>query len=716
MMNEEDPTRELRVCVGVTTGEAIVSLDARVDQGRGMAWGDVLNTAARLQSAAPVNDVLVDERTYRACASAILFEEAEPVVAKGKTEPVRVWVAVGVREGATRVAAARSPLVGRDDELALLDALRLRVQETGLPELALVVAEPGLGKSRLLGEVAARADDARVHWGRCLSYGEGITYWPVSEILRDAAEILTSDDGVTVVAKLDALLERLPTGDADQLRTIPAALSHLVGAGTTPRGTYTTTEISQAEVHWGVRRALELLAELSPVVLVFEDLHWAEPALVELIESLLDGDGPILVLASSRPEIASAHPALLEGGDRRVVIELESLTSEQSEQLVGALLAALVERGLDTATLERLVQNARGNPLFLEETAQMVIDSGTVDSAAVEALPIPNNVQALVAARLDALPVPERRLAQHASVAGSVFWSGAAARLDGSPVADTVLEALERRSFVNEHEQTTIEAEREWEFRHVIIREVAYGRLPKGRRVGLHVRFADWISALPGSDEEFVEIVAYHLEQACRLASEVGRTDVPPPIDRAVAALARAAEKAERREGVREAHRFYTRALQLVDEVDEDGRLALRLRRAGTLIALGELNGSTDELVDITARSRSLGLPKVLCDALTRLGNVDMKQGRAGDARAHLDEAAIVATGLGDDRLRIRAAFELRRSRATSRGRSTRRSRISTRASRSRLPTTTSRSAPKAICVSGCFCSTSAGLARQTST
>ena len=658
-LNEEDPTRELRVRVGITTGEAIVSLDARVDEGRGMAWGDVLNTAARLQSAAPVNGVLVDGRTYRACASAILFEEAEPVVAKGKVEPVSVWTAVGVRDGATRAGAVRSPLVGRDDELALLDGLRLRVVESRLPALAVVVAEPGLGKSRLLGEIASRADDARVHWGRCLSYGEGITYWPVSEILRDAAGILTSDDGDTVATKLDALLGELPTGDPDQLRTIAAALSHLVGARTTPRGSYSTAEISQAEVHWGIRRALELLAELSPVVLVFEDLHWAEPALVELIESLLDGDGPILVLASARPEIASAHPVLLEGGDRRVVLDLESLTSEQSEQLVSTLLAVLVERGLDTTTLERLVRNARGNPLFLEETAQMLLDSGVVDSAAVEALPIPDNVQALVASRLDALPAPERRLAQHASVAGSIFWSGAAARLDGTPAADPLLEALERRSFVNEHEQTTIEAEREWEFRHVVIREVAYGRLPKGRRVGLHVRFADWISELPGSDEEFVEILAYHLEHACKLGREVGRTDVPPPIDRAVAALARAGEKAERREGVREAHRFYTRALQLIDEADEGGRLDLRLRRAGTLIALGELNASTDELIDITAQSRRLLRPEILCEALTRLGNVDMKQGRAGDARAHLEEAARVASELGDDRLRIRAAFEL---------------------------------------------------------
>ena len=179
------------------------------------------------------------------------------------------------------------------------------------PAFAVVVGEPGLGKTRLITEAAARAAGADVHWGGCLSYGEGITYWPVTQIVKEAAGIVAGDEVATVSEKLDALIDRLPTTDVDQLRTIASALSNLVGAPTTPRGTYATTEISQAELHWGIRRAFELLATERPLVLVLEDIHWAEPTLVELMLSLLAAEAPILLLSSARPELGDAHPQLL---------------------------------------------------------------------------------------------------------------------------------------------------------------------------------------------------------------------------------------------------------------------------------------------------------------------------------------------------------------------------------------------------------------------
>ena len=657
-LNEEDPSRELKVRVGITTGEAIVSLDARIGEGQGMAWGDVLNTAARLQSAAPVNGVLVDERTYRASRAAIEFDEADPITAKGKAEPVPVWVASAVRHAPVR-PAGQSAFVGRFTELVRLTAAWERVTESGEPSLAIVVGEPGLGKSRLLHEVSDRAEGADVRVGNCIPYGEGITYFPVVQIMRDAAGILVGDPIDVVSTKLDAFLDGLPLHDLDQLRTIASTLSNLLGAPTTPRGSYTTTDISQAELHWGIRRILELLASKQPLLLVLEDLHWAEQTFVELVESLGNLSGPILVLASARPELADKHPHLLVERDGRTVVSLDVLSADESATLVADLVEQLEERGLPRAAIERLVEKANGNPLFLEETVHMLAEADSLDADALEALPVPESLQSLVAARLDGLPGAERRLVQHTSVAGVTFWSGAAARLDDRAVPpNDLLESLADRTVVNEHRASAVVGEREWEFKHVVIRDVAYGRLPKSRRVGLHVRFADWIGELPDGSEEFVEILAFHLEQACLVAREVGRSEVPPPVARAVEALSKAGEKAEHREGLREAHRFYSRALALVPEDDHAAALGLRLRAARAYVGLGQLGEAGKELKDVVEEAGRFDFDSIRCDALLTLGNVAWKQGGAAEAEHALAEAEALAWRIDNRRLAIKAAFE----------------------------------------------------------
>ncbi len=657
-LNEEDPTRELRVRVGVTTGEAIVSLEARIGEGQGMAWGDVLNTAARLQSAAPINGILVDERTYRASRNAIEFEEAEPITAKGKAEPVPVWVAVAVHHARTR-RGAESTFVGRAEELARVLGAWDRVTATGTPALAIIVGEPGLGKTRLLHEVTARIDGADVLTGGCLPYGEGITYWPVVQIMRDAAGIHLGDPVDVVSTKLDVLLDSLPIDDLDQLRTIASTLSNLLGAPTTPRGSYTTTDISQAELHWGIRRILELFASRRPLLLVLEDLHWAEPTFIELVESLRDLEGPVFVLASARPELGDTRPQLLVEQAGRTVVALDVLSADESATLVSELIAQLEERGLPRSSIDRLVEKAHGNPLFLEETIHMLADADSLDADTLESLPVPESLQALVSARLDALPGVERRLAQHASVAGVTFWSGAAALLDDRPAPpNDLLESLAERTVLHEHSGSAVVGEREWEFKHVLIRDVAYGRLPKSRRVALHVRYADWIEELPDVGDEFVEILAYHLEQACLVGREVGRSEVPPPVDRAVEALGKAGEKAERREGLREAHRFYSRALELIPDGELPTLLDLRLRRARATVGLGELRVAAEELESIAREAGDLGLNAIRCDALITLGNVVAKQGQAAYAQTLLADAEELATRIGDRRLTIKASLE----------------------------------------------------------
>jgi tetratricopeptide (TPR) repeat protein len=537
-----------------------------------------------------------------------------------------------------------------------------RVRAERRAESVTLLSPPGMGKSRLLHEFGERLENGTsFHWGRCLPYGEGITYWPVAEILKGAAGILHDDDSAATSLKLGGLLQRLPTSDRDELRTIAAALANLVGAPTTPEGTYTAAEITQAELHWGIRRLLELLATERPLVLVIEDLHWAERTLFELLESIVGTDSaPILVLGSARPELVDAYPALATTRPRRHVIELAAL----GEHLSGTLLAELVGGEPPQDALLALLENAGGNPLFLEEIVGMLTDAGLLVGGRVTgdigAMPVPTSLQALIGARLDQLSPGEKRVAQHASVVGGTFWLGALRHLDGAgqDLVDS-LDTLARRDFVRAHAASTVAGEREFSFKHALIREVAYGQLPKGRRADLHLRFADWVEALPGSADDLVEIVAYHLEQACLAARAIARSPVAPPVARAVTALNRAAGKSERRQGYREAERYYTRALAVVGEEDEELVLETSLRRATSLAALGELTKGAEELAAVAKRARTLARDDLRAAALVELGDIDQRQGRAAAGRGRLDEARRLAADQGDRFWQIRAEFVL---------------------------------------------------------
>jgi class 3 adenylate cyclase/tetratricopeptide (TPR) repeat protein len=620
-LNEEDATRELAVRVGVNTGDAFVALDAR--WGEGMAWGDMVNTAARIQSAAPPGGVLVGDETYRLTRRWIDYDECAPIEAKGKSEPVLVWRALGVAHG----AAPGRPLVGRDAEFEALEALWQQVRSEGRPAFALVVGPPGIGKSRLLEELALRArlDGDRLVGG-CLPYGEGMTYWPVLEVIKQGAGILRGDSAAEITAKLGALLEGLPTANQDELRTMAAAVSILLGARATPHGRYSAHELSQAEIHWGLRRLLELFAHDRPLLVVLEDLHWAEPTLLELIRFIVEGAAaPVLVLGSARPGVVAM------AADVR--LELTPLSPDASEELLQGLLGEAPPE---------LLLRADGNPLFLEELAGAFGSEGAA---------IPTTLQALIGARLDALTRTVKRVAQHAAVCGTVFWSGAVAVLAESDDVEPSLEELEQRELVHEQEPSTVAGEREWSFKHALIRDVAYGRLSKALRARLHERFARWVAEL-GAGDSLVEIRAWHLEQACLLSRE------SPPVDDAVLALTAAAEKAERREGSREADRFYARALDLIDE-ESDRALELRYRRARLLSTLADHKAATVALSALADETRERDLRRLHASVLVALGSVVSKQGRASEARHRLTVAAEIARQLSDDVLRVQAAFEL---------------------------------------------------------
>ena len=667
-LNREDEWLDLHIRIGIHTGEALVMLGARPGEGEWSAAGDVLNTAARIQSAAPTDGVLVGKETYLAAGKSFEFREAQPVQAKGKQEPVHVWEVVGARDGSPVEQQDETTLVGRQGELEELAGFCDSALEERQVGIATIVGPPGIGKSRLLRELVRRLESScAVHSGRCLSYGEGITYWPVTEIFKSAAGILQSDDGETTAAKLDAFLEALESDDLDELRTIASALSNLFGIPTTPRGTYATSEISQAELHWGIRRALQLRSRAEATTIVVEDLHWAEQTLLELIAYIASGEAeaPLVLVCTARPDLEEVAPGFLSGEGRRRTVELSTLDRDQS----AALLTGLVgDPGLaQTPLASALISNAGGNPLFLEETVRMLRERDLLDRARwatdeMRDLPVPTTVQGLISSRLDRLASAEKQLAHHASVVGAVFWAGAVAYLGASEGEEPQdpsqgLTELERRDFVEPHTPSTVADDAEYAFKHILMRDVAYGQVPKGRRVELHVRFSDWVSSLPSTADEFVEIVAWHLEQACLLSREVARSPIEPPIREAAAALADAARRAERRESLREAHRYYTRALEVLDDRHDELRVELRLRRADMAMMLGQLKEASDELLEVAENAQRLGRTDVESEALLLLGDIDQRQGRTSEAKARLTEAQRLASLSEPSSLQVKVPF-----------------------------------------------------------
>jgi tetratricopeptide (TPR) repeat protein len=373
----------------------------------------------------------------------------------------------------------------------------------------------------------------------------------------------------------------------------------------------------------------------------------------------------LVFICSARPDLDEVSPGFLGSGGRRQTVELKTLGTDQAAALIAGLTGDPELAATPFATA--LIENAGGNPLFLEETVRMLRDEGLIDleqwqSDEARELPIPTSVQGLISSRLDRLAREEKQLAHHASVVGPVFWAGAVAHLgldNGTPPEDPRpgLQELERRDFVAHRTVSTVAGEDEYAFKHILMRDVAYGQLPKGRRAQLHLRFSDWVTVERGKAEEFIEIVAWHLEQACGLSREVARSPIEPPIRQAADALAKAASRAERRESLREAHRYYTRALDLLDDEHADLGVTLRVKRADMAMQLGDLKEATDALLEVAEQAAELGRTEAEAEALLLLGDIDQRQGRPTDAHRRLLKAEELAGSTDDARLRIRVAF-----------------------------------------------------------
>ncbi len=621
---EED---DLQVRIAVNTGEALVLLGARPAEGEGMAAGDVVNTAARLQSAAPVNGVLVGETTYRATREAIDYEEREPVSAKGKSEPIPVWEAIQARSrfGVDLDQRALLPLVGRARELETILGAFDRARTERETQLVTLVGVPGIGKSRLVAELFATLDAQPdlVWWrqGRALPYGEGVSFWALAEMVKAQAGIQDNDDADAAEEKLRASVDA--TVDADDRGWVAQHLLPLVGVEQ-PDDTGDRREEGFAA--W--RRYLEGLAEQRPLILVFEDLHWADDGLLDFVDHLADwaGSVPLLVLGTARPELLERRPGWGGGKLNATTLALTPLADEEAAQIIQAVLEQAL---LPAETQQALLERAGGNPLYAEQFARLFVERGSAED-----MPLPETVQGIIAARLDVLEPLEKRLLQDAAVIGKVFWAGAAAELTGvdrDEVA-SALHALERRGMVRRERRSSFGGEDEYAFRHVLVRDVAYGQIPRAARAERHVRAAGWIEDLGRGDDQ-AELVAHHYAAAIDLGADIAAG--------AGVAFRRAGERALRLNAFANAERFYTEALGLWPDDRERpyvlaGHARARLQAEGE--AGAELDAARDALI-------AVGDVEAAAEIGVLAANVAWRAGLAGDAQSRVEAARALLEG-----------------------------------------------------------------------
>jgi class 3 adenylate cyclase/tetratricopeptide (TPR) repeat protein len=605
----------LQVRVGINTGEAVVSLGARPAEGEGMVAGDVVNTAARLQAAAAPNAVLVGGTTYRATTNVIDYREAGDVEAKGKSEPVRAWEAVAARARFGVDVGHRAALVGRQRELRLLTETLARVREARSPQLVTLIGVPGIGKSRLVYELFRSIEHGSelTYWrqGRALPYGDGVSFWPMAEIAKAHTGILETDTPAQVEEKLHRSLSEVLDEDlewvARQLRPL-VGLRAEADLGGDRRG--------EAFVAW--RRLFEALAERRPLVLVFEDLHWADEGMLDFVDHLVEWASgvPVLVLCTARPELLDRRPAWGAGKLNSAMVSLSPLSEEETARLVHDLLETPV---LEAAVQETLLDRAGGNPLYAEEYARLLAEQGEVST-------LPGTVQGIIAARLDLLPPEEKSLLQDAAVAGKVFSAGA---LRGAGVEER-LHTLERKDFVARAGRYSVAGETEYVFRHILVRDVAYGQIPRAERAEKHLRTAEWIESL-GRPEDHAELLAHHYGAALELARAAGQP-VGELAERARQTLRDAGSRALALSAFAGAARYLERALELWPEEDpERPRLLLDFGRA---LWVSEERG--EEPLEM---ARELGAAETAAEAEVALSRIDWARGRRGRSFEDLERA-----------------------------------------------------------------------------
>ncbi len=604
--------------IGVNTGEVVVGTAER------LATGDAVNVAARLEQAAGPGEVLLGAETAALVRDAVETEELV-LELKGKSELLVVHRLVSLQAQAPGYARRfDAQLVGRERELRRLQEAFGQAEADGSCQLFTVLGSAGVGKSRLTAEFIGSIADARVVRGRCLPYGEGITYWPVIEVLKQLPPARALDLDPAAVAAIDGLL-----GDE------PAVSS---------------TE----EIPWALRKLLESAAASAPVVVVFDDIHWAEPAFLDLIEHVADLSraAPLLLLCLARPELLERRPGWGGGKLNATTVLLEPLSATQTDELLERLLG---EATLDEELRERIRDAAEGNPLFVEEMVAFVEASGDSE------VTVPGTIQALLAARLDQLEPAERGVLERGSVEGRVFHRGAVQALAPEETqVETRLNGLVRKELVRP-DKPQLPGEDAYRFRHLLIRDAAYDALPKATRGDLHERFAAWLEEHGAELVELDEIVGYHLEQAHRYGVELGddrRSDALG--GRAAARLISAGRRSVMVGDVNAAVNFFRRALSLREPADREG-VEVLLELAFALVPIGDLQEARARYEDAGALAQRLGDRILELRALANLGELRVTLDLSLTAEQALElghEVVRELEPLGDDRA-LAAAWKL---------------------------------------------------------
>ncbi len=639
--------------IGVNTGEVLVG-PGSADFGR--VTGDAVNTAARLETAAQPGEVLIGADTYPLVRDAVDVESVEPRNVKGKAEPVECYRLVGVLAGtAPPPRAFTSPIVGRERELEDVERAFERSVQDRTCMLFTVLGAAGAGKSRLVEEFLSRVgESAQVLVGRCLPYGEGITYWPVAQALRATLELHDFDEPEQVRSRLDGILAREDHADA-----IAARLSEVLGIA--------EGHSAPEETAWAIRRFLEILASEQPVIAVWEDVHWAEPALLDAIDHVADwaGDAPILLLCTARPEFLDSRAAWGAGKQRASALTLPPLDAGASTELIANLLGG---GRLPADTADRVADAGGGNPLFVEQMVSMLIDDGLVvreeggwtPVGDLSSIAVPPSVAALLAARLERLTDEERRAIGSASVIGKVFYVGAVQGLLPEPNranAGPLVRSLARKELVRET-RSTIPGEDAFEFRHILIRDAAYAAIPKERRAEQHRRFADWCVRISGERiEELEEIVGYHLEQAFRNRESIGALDEEARAlaIEASARLESAGMRAFDRPDMTAATNLLRRAETLLPP-EEPRRVTILTALAYALFDTGHVDEARDTVAEAEGRATVVGDPVAVEYAtIARWTLVERGVERHEQMRTEANRAIAVFEAAGDQRGLVRA-------------------------------------------------------------
>ncbi len=515
----------IRARIGVNTGEVVAQ------SGDPMVTGDAVNVAARLEQLAPPGEVLLGDATYQLVHGAIVAEPVEGLSAHGKRDPIKAWRLRSVTNAPSGfVRRFDTPLVGRVGEMRLLHDALSRVTRERRCHLFTLLGPPGVGKSRLVSELARSAGGEPLALvGQCLPYGDGITYWPVAEILRAAANMDDADDRSTARSRLEQLVEADP-----QAPVVADRLASAIGLGGTPA--------PSAEIQWALRRTLERLGHARPLIVVFEDVNWAEPSLLDLIDYLAGScrGSAILMVCTGRPELVTIRPGWAGGMLDATTILLEPLQDAECDLLISTLAQGL---RLTPEQRARVIEAAEGNPLFVEQMLAMLARPGAHD------VEVPSTISALLAARLEQLTPQERDVVECASIEGRVFHRSAVEALvapEERPAVPNLLDRLVHRELI-EGDVSLFGGDEGFRFRHLLIRDAVYGSVPKRLRADYHERFAGWLGAAAGDRvDEYEEILAYHLGEAVRYRRELEDSgDATDALaERAARAYRRAADRA----------------------------------------------------------------------------------------------------------------------------------------------------------------------------